>query len=411
MIIFLSEYKSIFYILYIYTICMSYFNSNVLNIIGKKINEIDSDVSSSSINLKDNTIDFSNVTATGLDHTILLNKGTHTHAEIDDYLDHSPEYVTIDTITPTIYKGDIMVENGSNVVRLGVGTTGQLLSADSNSSTGLTYKDDEYNIYITDAKQINGFTNINDSIISFDDNTRIFSISPTSSNYTYFRQSIKYTVSTTKTYTIPNVRNIYIFYFDENGDIQVGFEESNDLFLYNTIIAKVYWSFSSEKHLSLCDYRSGIQMDSATKIQLMETQGVIYISGLSMDNITIGDGTSEDDLTFGIQNGKFRFIDMEQSIENSETVILDPIINTYLFYHNSNSLWNRTEILSIDQLLKIGTNRLTYNTQDGSNWEQTELSEFEYVPYYVMIVNDVINDIVIVQGQTKYAEYADIEEC
>ena len=45
----------------------------------------------------------------------------------------------IDGITPTTTKGDVMVENGSNVVRLAVGSDGAALHADSGEATGLLW--------------------------------------------------------------------------------------------------------------------------------------------------------------------------------------------------------------------------------------------------------------------------------
>jgi hypothetical protein len=52
---------------------------------------------------------------------------------------------TLDDISPTTTKGDLIVDNGSNNpdasdVRLGVGTDGQVLAADSSQATGLGYK-------------------------------------------------------------------------------------------------------------------------------------------------------------------------------------------------------------------------------------------------------------------------------
>jgi hypothetical protein len=46
---------------------------------------------------------------------------------------------TIDTLTPTTTKGDLLVENGSNVVRLAVGSNDQVLTADSAQSTGVKW--------------------------------------------------------------------------------------------------------------------------------------------------------------------------------------------------------------------------------------------------------------------------------
>jgi hypothetical protein len=53
--------------------------------------------------------------------------------------------VTLNAISPTTTKGDLIVDNGANNpaasdVRLGVGTNGQLLAADSTQATGIAYK-------------------------------------------------------------------------------------------------------------------------------------------------------------------------------------------------------------------------------------------------------------------------------
>ena len=55
------------------------------------------------------------------------------------YVDDLVNTVTIDSITPTISKGDILVENGSNVIRLSPGSNGQVLTANSATSSGLEW--------------------------------------------------------------------------------------------------------------------------------------------------------------------------------------------------------------------------------------------------------------------------------
>lgn len=57
----------------------------------------------------------------------------------------NPHDVTIDQVSPTTTKGDIMVDNGTNVVRFPVGMDGQVLSSNPLTDTGLEWIDQDSN--------------------------------------------------------------------------------------------------------------------------------------------------------------------------------------------------------------------------------------------------------------------------
>jgi parallel beta-helix repeat protein len=57
-----------------------------------------------------------------------------------DILDKRNLVLDIDTISPTTTKGDILVDNGTNLVRLPVGADGQVLGADSTKAEGVAWR-------------------------------------------------------------------------------------------------------------------------------------------------------------------------------------------------------------------------------------------------------------------------------
>jgi hypothetical protein len=60
-------------------------------------------------------------------------------SEANTYTDAAVAAVTIDTLTPTTTKGDILVENATVLTRLGVGTDTHVLTADSAEATGVKW--------------------------------------------------------------------------------------------------------------------------------------------------------------------------------------------------------------------------------------------------------------------------------
>lgn len=52
----------------------------------------------------------------------------------------------MDALSPTTTKGDLLVDNGSNVIRVGVGSNGQLLTADSAQASGVAWETPSFSL-------------------------------------------------------------------------------------------------------------------------------------------------------------------------------------------------------------------------------------------------------------------------
>ena len=83
-------------------------------------------------------------TKASISHTEIQDIGTNTHSQIDTHIDSTsnPHDVTLNQITPTTTKGDILVESGTqDVIRIPVGSDGAVLTANSTTISGLQWKE------------------------------------------------------------------------------------------------------------------------------------------------------------------------------------------------------------------------------------------------------------------------------
>lgn len=87
----------------------------------------------------------SDTTATGAELETLTDgsdaDSLHAHAIANAHIasTSNPHSTDIDDVTPTTTKGDVIVEDGSNAIRLAVGLDGEVLTADSGETSGLKW--------------------------------------------------------------------------------------------------------------------------------------------------------------------------------------------------------------------------------------------------------------------------------
>ena len=248
-----------------------------------------------------------------------------------------------------------------------------------------------------------GFAVRTDSIISFNDPTRTFSISPRNTSYTIYNSGRRFVKSTTETVQIPNVSGSYYLYFDANGVLTTF---SSIQFAGYVFVSYIYWNAVTQTATVYADERHGMTMDSATHSYLHNSFGTQYISGLLLTNYTItGTGSSASDATVGITGGVLLDKDLQITIVNSATPTnqweqtLAPVAKLPIIY-KSGTVW--TKDVATDYPVKRVTNRAGYNQKINSQWQVTEASaDNYYVSTWIISTNDVKAPVVSLMGQIE----------
>jgi hypothetical protein len=251
------------------------------------------------------------------------------------------------------------------------------------------------------------------SIISFNNTTRVFTIQPSSTLFTVWCKGIKYNFTTAQTVTIPNTTGLYYIYFDANGVLQYRtsyFDWEND-----APTAYVYWNSITGSSPFVADERHGITMDWATHEYLHKTRGAVIANGFSLSNFTTtGTGANNADAQFDLGGGTFFDEDLEVNITHSNT----PSPDTWqqdlqgpsqipVFYH-SGAGWVRDN--PTDYALKQGTARIQYNFFNGASWTTLDVpSNKWHTTSWVIATNNINYPIIAILGQSTTNKLSDQE--
>lgn len=268
-------------------------------------------------------------------------------------------------------------------------------------------------------KDPTGFPNQTDSIISFDDVTRTFSISPTNSGvgFDYYMSGEKYTHYTTQEVTISgaNAEGLHFFYFD--GDILYTTDTfSLPLVTEKVYTANIYWDEDNDNSLFLGEERHGLSMDSATHGYLHNTVGTIIDSSGGLDvtpknPVKTGDGTSNDYAMVSVTNGILYDEDIRMNIthvdnpSNPFEQVLNHTTNGNakipMFYKDGiNGYWREATLT--DTPFIDGSSRIKYNKNTSGTWSLEDASDDDhYISTWLFACNNIHGPIIGIVGQRE----------
>lgn len=257
-----------------------------------------------------------------------------------------------------------------------------------------------------------GHENKNDSVISFNESTREFSISPTSTSYTVWCVGKRYVKTTTEKITIPDTSGLYYIYFNSSGNL--AYKTTFFTWDEDTPTSYVYWNDVDNKAYFFADERHGVTLDWATHEYLHRTRGAAIANGFGANNYTlVGDGSLDAHAKIDIADGTFFDEDLQVDIIHSSS----PTANTWqqrlqsgayipVFYKSGNS-WKKDVATQFP--VKNGGTRAQYNLYSGGTWSTTAVDNAKYGAMFLVATNNLNEPVLAIMGQAQYTDQGSAE--
>lgn len=250
------------------------------------------------------------------------------------------------------------------------------------------------------------------SVVSFNESTRVFTIEPASSSFTVWVKGKRYVKTTAQTVTIPDTSGLYYIYFDATGALQY----DTDYFDWDSEAptAYIYWNATDDKAYFFADERHGITLDWQTHEYLHRTRGAAYAEGFAIGAYsTDGDGSSNAHMQFDLDGGTFFDEDLEVVIAHSATPtsdtweqVLEGGAEIPVFYHDG-TVWKHTT--PTEYAVKQGT-LPQYNLFSGGSWSTTDLTTGTYGVTWIAATNNLNYPVIGILGQKDYANLNKVAE-
>jgi hypothetical protein len=253
-----------------------------------------------------------------------------------------------------------------------------------------------------------GFLDASQTTISFSDSTpdRTFTIAPVSSSFIFYANGELFTKTTAQVVQIPNNEGNHYIYFDTDGVLKSTQVFDDSIILTKAFVSVVYWDVDNQKHVYFANERHGLIMDGQTHIHFHTVFGAQYISGLALQNFTIGVGDSNADAQYTADEGTIRDEDLK--------IIIPPQTQIPTLYRlGAAGNWRRKEVDSFPFIYSgtegyVGANgRLPFNEFTGGAWQLSEIDNNSFVLIHYFATNDIEYPIVAIQGQAQYGTIVD----
>lgn len=277
-----------------------------------------------------------------------------------------------------------------------------------NDASGILTIDNLHSEINVLSQEPQGFVNRSDSIVSFNDSTRTFTIQPAVSGgeYDIYVKGIKVAKTGVETVVIGTGTNLNYLHFDINPPYSLQNKITEFNFDTDVPIAYIHWNGGISQSTFFGEERHGIRMDSSTHKWIHNTFGIQYIDGLSIGGYTLlGDGSSNSHAQINISEGTLYQEDIIIDVTNGSgsgvfVQELSPIAYIPTYYHSgSTGQWVRDSGTAFP--LKYNGTRAQYNLDTAGTWTTPNVTNGRYFAMWIVATNDIKDPILAIVGQRE----------
>jgi hypothetical protein len=301
---------------------------------------------------------------------------------------------------PVLASGEPGFDISNNILKLGDGVT--TWSNLDPIGSGFISSHTEINVL---SQEPQGFVNRLDSILSFNDSTRTFTIQPSGSSYDVYIEGIKVTKTGIETVVIDSGTALNYLHFDV-ATKQLHNKTTEFNFDTDVPIAYIHWNSDINQSTFFGEERHGIRMDSSTHKWIHNTFGMQYINGLSIGNyVLLGDGSSNSHAQISVSDGTLYQEDIVINIMDGDNGVeftqqLYPTGYFPVYYHSGvTGQWVRDS--STPYPVKYDATRALYNLYSGGTWSVINVPNNRYFAMWLVATNDINDPILSIMGQRE----------
>jgi collagen triple helix repeat protein len=258
-------------------------------------------------------------------------------------------------------------------------------------------------------KEPTGFTlNYTDLMgdLTFVNGTRTLSLAPKGGQdfFSFFTKGQEYRKAAQEDLIITDVEGLHVVYYSDAGVLTESVNPNggvmSELVRTSCLVSIIYWDTSAGEAIYFGEERHGIQMDGSTHSLFHYTQGLAYLSGLGLTDMSV-DGTGITvDAQFGVSAGGVSDEDIYNAIDAVTSTTGLPIY----YMLGAGAEWQKHTEAGFSVRTYDGTSatRLAWNEYTGGAWQLTEITNNDFVLCHVFATTDINNPMIAIMGQADY---------